>query len=73
MIFKYFGDEHPLDLYFAYGIRNSMGIDLGPVTGNLWNTENGPNFRDEINLLKPFFLPFEYFFLPWRLCGRPDV
>ena len=35
------GDEHPLDMYFAYGIRNSFGIAFDPLTGNLWDTENG--------------------------------
>jgi glucose/arabinose dehydrogenase len=49
------GDEHPLDLYFAYGIRNSFGMDFDPVTGNLWDTENGPASDDEINLVEPGF------------------
>jgi glucose/arabinose dehydrogenase len=35
------GDEHPLDYYYAYGIRNSFGINFDPLTGNLWDTENG--------------------------------
>jgi glucose/arabinose dehydrogenase len=33
------GDEHPLDMYYGYGIRNSFGITSDPVTGNLWDTE----------------------------------
>lgn len=49
------GYEYPLNLYYAYGIRNSFGIDFDPVTGNLWDTENGPAFGDEINLVKPGF------------------
>ena len=49
------GDEYPLNLYYGYGIRNSFGIDFDPVGGNLWDTENGPNFGDEINLVKPGF------------------
>jgi aldose sugar dehydrogenase len=49
------GDEHPLDMYYAYGIRNSFGIDFDPVTGNLWDTESGPNYGDEINLVEPGF------------------
>src|ERR671933_2882056 len=32
----------PLDLYYAYGIRNSFGMDFDPVSGKLWDTENGP-------------------------------
>jgi glucose/arabinose dehydrogenase len=33
------GDEYPLNLYYAYGIRNSFGIDFDPLTGNLWDIE----------------------------------
>jgi aldose sugar dehydrogenase len=49
------GKEHPLNLYFAYGIRNSFGIDFDPLTGYLWDTENGPDYGDEINLVEPGF------------------
>jgi glucose/arabinose dehydrogenase len=49
------GDEHPLDMYYAYGIRNSFGLDFDPLTGNLWDTENGPEYGDEINLVEPGF------------------
>jgi glucose/arabinose dehydrogenase len=45
------GNYFPLNLYYAYGIRNSFGLDFDPVTGNLWDTENGPYFGDEINLV----------------------
>ena len=44
-----------LNKYYAYGIRNSFGIDFDPVTGNLWDTENGPAYGDEINLVEPGF------------------
>ena len=50
-----FGDESPLDLYYAMGIRNSFGMDFDPVTGSLWDTENGPDTGDEINLVYPGF------------------
>ena len=49
------GENYPLNLYYAYGIRNSFGIDFDPVTGKLWDTENGPQFGDEINLVEPGF------------------
>jgi aldose sugar dehydrogenase len=49
------GNTYPSNLYYAYGIRNSFGIDFDPVTGNLWDSENGPAFGDEINLVKPGF------------------
>ncbi|HEX6027499.1 MAG TPA: PQQ-dependent sugar dehydrogenase [Nitrososphaeraceae archaeon] len=49
------GNEDPLNKYYAYGIRNSFGIAFDPLTGNLWETENGPNKGDEINLVKAGF------------------
>jgi glucose/arabinose dehydrogenase len=38
---------------FSYGHRNSFGIAFDPVTGTLWQTENGPWCEDEINLIMP--------------------
>ena len=29
------GNEYPLNLYYAYGIRNSFGMDFDPLTGKL--------------------------------------
>jgi glucose/arabinose dehydrogenase len=49
------GNKSPLNAYYAYGIRNSFGIDFDPVTGKLWDTENGPQFGDEINMVEPGF------------------
>ncbi len=49
------GDSMPLRLYYAYGIRNSYGLDFDPITGSLWDTENGPAQGDEINLVNPGF------------------
>src|SRR5215203_3756813 len=49
------GNEYPLNLYYAYGVKNSFGIDFDSVTGKLWFTENGPQFGDEINLAEPGF------------------
>jgi len=49
------GGEHALDLFYAYGIRNSFGIDFEPVTGTLWDTEIGSNGEDEINIVEPAF------------------
>ena len=48
-------DSMPLRLYYAYGIRNSFGLAFDPITGSLWDTENGPQEGDEINLIYPGF------------------
>jgi glucose/arabinose dehydrogenase len=49
------GKNYPLNLYYAYGIRNGYGLDFDPVSGKLWDTENGPESGDEINLVNPGF------------------
>lgn len=41
--------------YYAMGIRNSFGLTVDPVTGILWDTENGPDFGDEVNMVPPNF------------------
>jgi glucose/arabinose dehydrogenase len=41
--------------YYAMGIRNSFGLAIDPVTGNLWATENGDDDFDEINLIPDKF------------------
>ena len=47
--------ENPFLHYQAIGIRNSFGLDVDPITGNLWDTENGHANFDEVNLVKPGF------------------
>jgi aldose sugar dehydrogenase len=37
---------------FSWGHRNSLALIVHPVTGDLWNSENGPNGGDEINIVK---------------------
>ncbi|MCJ7637991.1 MAG: PQQ-dependent sugar dehydrogenase, partial [Nitrososphaeraceae archaeon] len=49
------GDSNLLNFYYGYGIRNSFGIGFDPVTGILWETENGSNYGDEINVILPGF------------------
>jgi glucose/arabinose dehydrogenase len=49
------GNKEPLNKYYAYGIRNSFGMDFDPLTGKLWDTENGPEWGDESNLAEPGF------------------
>lgn len=49
------GNTYPLNLYYAYGIENSYGIDFDPVTKTLWDVENDGSFNDEINIVRPGF------------------
>ncbi len=48
-------DVPNLDKTYGYGIRNSFGLTFDPVTGMIWDTENGPNHYDEINIVRPGF------------------
>jgi glucose/arabinose dehydrogenase len=38
---------------FAYGIRNSFGMAFDPLSGSLWEQENGDDSFDEINRVEP--------------------
>jgi glucose/arabinose dehydrogenase len=44
-----FGAGNPV---WSYGHRNSFGICVDPDTGALWETENGPDVDDEVNLIE---------------------
>jgi aldose sugar dehydrogenase len=37
---------------FALGIRNAIGLTLHPETGEIWETENGPQGGDEVNIIR---------------------
>ena len=38
---------------FAYGIRNSFGMAVDPVSGDLWEQENGDDSFSEVNRVEP--------------------
>jgi aldose sugar dehydrogenase len=38
---------------YTLGHRSTLALIVHPVTGELWENENGPNGGDEINVLKP--------------------
>ena len=38
---------------FSYGVRNGFGMAFDPLSGNLWDQENGEDAFDEINLVEP--------------------
>ena len=37
---------------WSYGHRNPQGMDVHPVTGDIWTHEHGPKGGDEINIIK---------------------
>ena len=53
--YNYTGSMEKLHQYYAYGIRNSFGMEFDPMTGKLWMTENGDDVYDEINIVEPGF------------------
>ena len=53
--YNYTGSMEKLHQYYAYGIRNSFGMEFDPMTGKLWITENGDDVYDEINIVEPGF------------------
>ncbi len=44
-----FGPGNPA---WSIGHRNSFGLCVDPATGELWETENGPDVDDEVNLIE---------------------
>ena len=38
---------------YAYGIRNSYGMNFDPLSGMLWENENGDDTFSELNLVEP--------------------
>lgn len=57
----------PFSKWYAYGVRNSFGLAFDPVTGVLWDTENGPQDYDEINVVARGFNS------GWNKIQGPDV
>src|SRR4030095_5522706 len=48
----FLNDKNAMPEIYAYGIRNAQGLDIHPVTGELWETEFGPRGGDELNIIK---------------------
>jgi glucose/arabinose dehydrogenase len=38
---------------YAYGVRNGFGLAFDPLSGNLWDQENGDDAYDEMNRITP--------------------
>jgi glucose/arabinose dehydrogenase len=49
------GSNERMQKYYAYGIRNSFELAIDPISGLLWDTENGPDSYDEMNIVYPGF------------------
>jgi glucose/arabinose dehydrogenase len=62
------GNPFRRSLVFARGIRNSYGFDFDPVTGLIWETDNGPECNDELNLIRR---RGNYGWGPHATCERP--
>lgn len=41
-----------IESIWAYGVRNPQGLDLHPLTKEVWESEHGPKGGDEINLIE---------------------
>jgi glucose/arabinose dehydrogenase len=63
---------------YSLGHRGTLGLAVHPVTGEVWQNENGPNGGDEINIIKPghnYGWPIvslgRTYQGPWQTAGRP--
>ncbi|ULQ52205.1 PQQ-dependent sugar dehydrogenase [Flavihumibacter fluvii] len=48
----FIGKADAMPEIYSYGHRNPQGLDIHPVTGDLWEVEFGPRGGDELNLVK---------------------
>jgi glucose/arabinose dehydrogenase len=48
----FIGQKDAMPEIYSYGHRNPQGLDINPVTGELWEAEFGPQGGDELNLVK---------------------
>jgi glucose/arabinose dehydrogenase len=46
-------EPDPRSLVYASGLRNPYGLDVHPVTGDPFVTDNGPDMCDELNIARP--------------------
>ena len=49
----FYNEPGAFQTIWSYGNRNPQGLDLHPVTGELWETEHGPRGGDELNIIRP--------------------
>jgi len=49
----FIGVEGALPEIYTWGIRSVMDFTTHPVTGEVWELENGPQGGDEVNILRP--------------------
>ena len=47
------GQASALPEIWSFGHRNPQGLAFHPETGDLWETEHGPQGGDELNLIRP--------------------
>jgi aldose sugar dehydrogenase len=48
----FFGLGGNVQKIYAYGVRNGFGMAFDPLSGNLWDEENGEDAFDEMNLVE---------------------
>lgn len=46
------GQSNAFPTIWSYGNRNAQGLDLHPVTHELWEVEHGPRGGDELNVIQ---------------------
>jgi glucose/arabinose dehydrogenase len=49
----FIGQKNANASIYSYGHRNTQGMALHPVTGDIWTHEHGPKGGDEVNIIQP--------------------
>ncbi len=45
----FYNEPNAIKSVWSYGHRNPQGLDMHPLTGDIWSTEHGPRGGDELN------------------------
>jgi glucose/arabinose dehydrogenase len=57
----------------SYGVRNSFGFAFDPQTGRLWDSQNGPECNDELNLVPRLALTNLAWGPSWTCSTPPEA
>ena len=49
----FYGSDEGKDEIYSFGHRNIQGLDISPLSGELFAHEHGPQGGDELNIIKP--------------------
>lgn len=72
-IVVYDGPDGGGETLFATGLRNAVGLDIEPVSGTLWATNNGRDLMGDDTPPETIFQVAENGFYGWPVCHSAEI